>query len=80
MINNELLNKDTYVVTEKETLIILYRNSAICMAKNDKDIKHTINISIIMHSVINGEYYNVYKIVRSEVVLQLEDTVTNNVR
>ena len=54
MINNELMNKDTYIVPEQEHIIILDRKSDVCMAKNGKDTKHTRHISRIMHLLING--------------------------
>ena len=55
MLNNELLNKYPYVVTEQAPLIILYRKPDIFMAKNGKDTEHTIRIYRIMYLVINGE-------------------------
>ena len=55
MLNNELLNNDPDVVPEQAFLIILDSKSAICMAKNCKYIKHTINIAIKMNFVGNGE-------------------------
>ena len=45
MINNYLKNKDLDVVPEQAPLIMLDIKSAVCMAKNGKDIKHTRNIS-----------------------------------
>ena len=36
-------------------MIVLDSKSAICMAKNGKDTKHTRNIARIMHLVRNGE-------------------------
>ena len=36
ILNNKLLNKDQDVVPQQATLIILYRKSAIYMAKNFK--------------------------------------------
>ena len=55
MLNNEVKNKDTYVVPEPEPLIILDVKSAKWMVKNDKYTKLTINISKIMNLVRNGE-------------------------
>ena len=55
MLNNEFLNKDTDLVPEQAILIILYRKSAICMAKNGKDTKHIRHIYKIMHLVRNCE-------------------------
>ena len=34
---HELLNKDPDIVPEEAHLIVLYRKSAMCMAKNGKD-------------------------------------------
>ena len=55
MLNNELLKKYTYVVPEQAPLILWDSKSAICMANNGKDSKHTLDISRIMHFVRNGE-------------------------
>ena len=71
MLNNDFLNKDTYVVPEKGPLIILYSKSYMCMAKNYKDTKHTRHISIRMHFLINGEECNLHKTVWYEGGLQL---------
>ena len=38
---NELLNKDPGMVTQEAPLIVLYSKSAVCMADNVKDTKHT---------------------------------------
>ena len=38
MLNNELLNKDTYVVPEQPPIITLDIKSAICMYNNGKDV------------------------------------------
>ena len=54
MLINELLNKDTYIVTEEAPLIILDCESSVFMAKNGKDTKHTSHISRTMHFVRNG--------------------------
>ena len=45
IINNDLLNKDTYAVPEQAHLIILDNKSSVCMDKNYKDTKHTRHIS-----------------------------------
>ena len=55
MINNYLLNKDPYVVPEQSTIVILDSKSAIHMAYNGKDTKHTRHISRRPDLVINGE-------------------------
>ena len=41
---HELLNKDPYIVPEEVPLIVLDSKSAMCMAKNGKDAKHTGHI------------------------------------
>ena len=55
MLNNEFLNKDPYVFTEQATLIKLDKKSAIIMAKDVKDTKHTKQISRGMYLERNGE-------------------------
>ena len=55
MLIHELLNKDTEIVPEEAHLIVLDSKSAMCMAKNDKDTKHTRHIARRMHSVSIGE-------------------------
>ena len=49
MLINELLNKDPDIVTEEAPLIVLDGKSAMCMANNGKDTKHTRHIARIMH-------------------------------
>ena len=44
MFIHELLNKDPDIFPEKDTLIVLYGNSAVCMDNNSKDNKHTSHI------------------------------------
>ena len=58
MLNNELLNKDPGVVPGQSPLIILDIKSAICMAKNGTDTKHSRHFSRRMHFVINVEKCN----------------------
>ena len=36
MLNNEVLNKDPYVIPKQAPLVILDKISAVCMAKNGK--------------------------------------------
>ena len=55
MLNNEVKNKDTYVVPEPEPLIILDVKSLVCMTNNGKDTKHTRKIYRRMHLVRNGK-------------------------
>ena len=80
MLNNELLNKDPYVVPEQAPLVILDRKSAICVANNYKDTKQTRHISRITIFKRKCEYCNFHKIVWYEVGLQLADIGTKNVR
>ena len=54
MLIHELLNKDPYIVPEEAPLIVFDSKSALCMAKNDKDTKHTRHIARRMHFVRNG--------------------------
>ena len=78
MLNNELSDKYLDVVPEQIFIVILDSNSAVFMANNVKDTKHTIQISIRMNFVINGEECNLHNIVWCEIVLQLADIGTNN--
>ena len=55
MVNNEFLNKDSYVVPEKAPLIILDSKSAVFMANNSKETKLTRHITRIMKLVRNSE-------------------------
>ena len=55
MLIHELLNEDPEMVPEEAPLIVLDSKSAMCMAKNGKDTKHTRHIVRIMHFVRNGE-------------------------
>ena len=62
MLFHELLNKDPDIVPEKDPLILLDSKSAMCMAKNDRDTKHTRHIARRMHFVINGEKCKMHNI------------------
>ena len=75
---HELLNKDPDIVLEEDPLIVLDSKSAMCMAKNGKDTKHTRHIARIMHLVRNGEKCKMHKINWCEGVLQLADIGTKN--
>ena len=79
MLFHELLNKDSDTVPEESPLIVLDIKSAICIAKNGKDTKHTRQIARRMHFVRNGEKCKMHKIDWREGGLQLEDIVTKNV-
>ena len=67
------------MVPKETPLIVLDSKSAMCMAKNGKDTKHTRNISRRMHLVRNGEKLKMHKIDWCEGGLQLEDIGTKNV-
>ena len=44
MLIHELLGKDPDIVPEEYPLIVLESKSAVCMANNGKDTKHTRHI------------------------------------
>ena len=46
MLIHELLNEDPYMVPKEAPLIVLDSKSAMCMAKNGKNTKHTRHIAI----------------------------------
>ena len=68
------------MVLKQTPIIILDRKSAICMAKNGNDTKHTRHIFIIMQFVRNYEDYNFHNTVWHKGGLQLADIRTNNFR
>ena len=78
MLINDLLNEDPDIVTEEATLIVFDSESAICMAKNRKDTKHTGHIARRMHFVRNGEKCKMHKIDWCEGGLQLADIGPKN--
>ena len=49
MLVHELLNEDPYMVPKESPLIVLDRKSAMCMAKNGRDTKHTRHIARRIH-------------------------------
>ena len=51
----ELSNKDTYIVSEEDTLIISDGKSDVFVDNNDKDTKHTRHIYIRVKLVTNSE-------------------------
>ena len=55
MLIHELLNEDPYIVPNEDPLIVFDSKSAMFMAKNGKDTKHTRHIVRIMHFERNGE-------------------------
>ena len=60
-------------------MIVLDGKSAICMAKNSKDTKHTRHIARIIHFLRNGEKCKIHKIDWCEGVLQLADIANKNI-
>ena len=79
MFIHEFLNKDPDIVPEEDPLIVLDSKSAMCMAKNGKDTKHTRHISRRINFVINGEKCKMHKIYWFEGGMQLADIGTDNV-
>ena len=79
MLIHELLNRDPDIIPEEAPLIVMDSKSAMCMAKDAKDTKHTRYIVRIMHLVRNGEKCKMHKIDLCEVGLQLADIGTKNV-
>ena len=79
MLVHEILNEDPDMVQKEAPLIILDSKSAMCMAKNDRDTKHTRHIARRMHFVRNGEKCKMHKIEWCEGGLQLADIDTKNV-
>ena len=79
MLVHELLNEDPDMVPKEAPLIVFDSKSAMCMANNGKDTKHTRNIARRMHFVSNGEKCKMHKIDWCEGGLQLADIVTKNV-
>ena len=79
MLVHELLNEDPDMVPKESPLIVLDSKSAIFMAKNGRDTKHTRNIARRMHFLRNGEKCKMHKIEWCEGGLQLADIGTKNV-
>ena len=79
MLINEFLNEYPDMVPKESPLIVLDSKSAMCMAKNSKDTKHTRHIARRMHFVRNGEKYKMHKIYWCEGGMQLADIGINNV-
>ena len=79
MLVHELLNEDPDMVRKEDPLVVLDSKSAMCMAKNGRDTKHTRHISRRMHFVRNGEKCKMQKIDWCEGGLQLADIGTKNI-
>ena len=78
MLIHELLNKDLDIVPREAPMIILDSKTAVCMAKNDKDTKHTRIIARRMNPLRNGENCKMHKIDWCEGDLKLADIATDN--
>ena len=61
MLVHELLNEDPDMVPKEGPLIFLDSKSAMCMANNGKDTKHTRHIARRIHFVMNGENLKMQK-------------------
>ena len=79
MFIHELLNKDPYIVLEEVPLIVLDNKSAMCMAKNVKDTKHTRHIARRINLLRNGEKCKIQKIDWCEGGLQFTQITTKRV-
>ena len=79
MLVHELLNENPDMIKKEAPLIVLDSKSAMCMAKNGKDTKHTRHIARGMHLVRNGEKCKIHKIDWCEGGRQLTDIGTKNV-
>ena len=75
----ELLNEDPDMVPKEAPLTVLDGKSAMFMAKNGRDTKHTRHIARRMNFVRNGENCKMHKIEWCEGGLQLVDIRTKNV-
>ena len=73
------LNKDPDIVPEEAPLNVLDSKSAMCMANNGKDNKHTRHIARRMHFVRDGEKCKMHRIDWCEGGLQLAYIGTKNV-
>ena len=60
MLIRGFLNKDPYIVPEAAPFVVFYSKSAVLMAKNGKDTKHTRHISRRIHFVSNGEKFKMH--------------------
>ena len=67
------------MVPKEAPLIVLDRKSAMCMAKNGRDTKHTRHIEKRMYFLRNEEKCKMHKIEWCEGGLQLADIGTKNV-
>ena len=56
------MNKDPDIVPEESPMVFLGSNSAMCIAKNGKDTKHTRHIARRNNFVRNGEKCKMHNI------------------
>ena len=66
------------MVPKEAPFIVLDNKSAMCMANNGRDTKHTRHIARRIHFVITGEKCKMHKIYWFEGGLQLADIGTKN--
>ena len=74
-----MLNKDPDIFPEQSPLFILYSKSAMCMANNVKDIKHTRHVSRRVYFARNGENFKIHDIYWYEGCPQLAVIANKNV-
>ena len=79
MLVHELLNEDPDMFPKEAPLIVLDSKSAMSMAKNGRDTKHTRHNARRIHFLRNGERFKMQKIEWCEGGLQLADIGTKNV-
>ena len=79
MLIRELLNKDPDILPEEAPLIVVDSKSAMCMANDGKDTKHSRHIARRMHFVSNGEKCSMHKIDWCEGDQQLAEISTRDV-
>ena len=79
MLIHELLNKDSDIVPEVDSLIIMDSKSDFCIANNGKDTKHTRHIARRVKFVRNGENFKMHKIDWCQGGLKLADIANKNV-
>ena len=79
MLIHELFNKDPDIVPEEDPLVVLDSKSAMCMANNGKDTKHTRYIVRRIYLISNGEKCKMHKNDWCEGGMQLAYIATKNV-
>ena len=79
MLIHDFLNNDPYIVPKEAPMIVLDSMSAMCMANNGKDTKHTRHISSRMGFLSNGEKCKMHNIDWCEGVVTLTYIATKNI-